>query len=88
MAVIMLAGTGKISNAIAQSLVLRAGETDSISLVVLGRKLEYAEQTLGQAQAIASGWGRKITGEAYAVHWQDPLSARPALERWEPVVVK
>lgn len=87
MAVIMLAGTGKISNAIAQSLVLTAGATDSISLVVLGRKLEHAEQTLGQAQAIASCLGRKITGEAYAVDWQDPLSVRPALERREPDLV-
>ncbi|KAE9648823.1 hypothetical protein EJA70_00785 [Pseudomonas sp. PB103] len=87
MAVIMLAGTGKISNAIAQTLVLTAGATDSISLVVLGRKLEHAEQTLGQAQAIASCSGRKITGEAYAVDWQDPQSVRPALEQWEPDLV-
>lgn len=87
MAVIMLAGTGKIANALAQTLALTASPSDSISLVVLGRKLEHAEQTLGQAQAIASCFGRKITGEAYAVDWNDPQSVRPALERWEPDLV-
>lgn len=84
MAVIMLAGTGKISNALAQALTLTAGASDSISLVVLGRKHKHAEQTLGQAQAIASCFDRKITGEAYAVDWNNPQSIRPAFERWEP----
>lgn len=87
MAVIMLAGTGKISNAIAESLALTAGATDSISLVVLGRKLEHAEQTLGQAQAIARCFDRQITGEAYAVDWHDPQSIQPAFERWDPDLV-
>lgn len=87
MAVIMLAGTGKISNAIAQTLALTAGATDSISLVVLGRKLEHAEQTLGQAQAIARCFDRQISGEVYAVDWHDPQSIQPAFEHWVPDLV-
>lgn len=70
MAVIMLAGAGKISNAPAQTLALTAGATDSISLVVLGRKLAVAltavhpmrDHQTGCCQVPDPTWGNAFNG--------------------------